>query len=91
MRVEVEDVNEFGPEFVQQQSSYIVEVEEGKIVDEILKLKTVDNDGSSDYSMVCHYEVYTPNAPFKIDTDGKLIAPTGLSYETNNHHIVCVG
>lgn len=63
------DVNEYGPQL--SQDTYLVEVSEGQLVDEILRLKAHDPDGSSDYSSICHYHIWTEDVPFKIDSRGK--------------------
>ena len=69
MHIEVRDVNEFAPHV--ERDSYLVEVAEGQLFDEILQLKAEDKDGSTDYSTICHYHILTPDVPFKIDSDGK--------------------
>ena len=62
------DVNEFAPRVAQD--SYLVEVQEGVMEDEILRLTATDADGSDDYSAICHYHIWTEDVPFKIDSDG---------------------
>ncbi len=69
MHIQVLDVNEFGPTVAQD--TYLVEVPEGKLVDEILRLTATDRDGSDDYSSICHYHIWTEDVPFRIDSDGQ--------------------
>jgi hypothetical protein len=66
--VRVEDVDEFAPVF--EQTSYFVEVEEGKVHDSILRLQALDEDRSATYKGICDYEILTPDVPFTMDTDG---------------------
>ena len=68
VHIVVIDVNEFGPTVAQD--TYLVEVPEGKLVDEILRLTATDRDGSDDYSSICHYHIWTEDVPFRIDSDG---------------------
>jgi hypothetical protein len=69
--IEVQDVNEFVPHW--KEEMYIREVEEGRIVDQILQLEAVDEDGSSDLSRICHYHLNTPDVPFKVDSHGRIM------------------
>ena len=70
-------MNEFGPTV--PQDTYLVEVPEGKLVDEILRLTATDRDGSDDYSSICHYHIWTEDVPFRIDSDGERILFDSLS------------
>ena len=66
--IEVQDVNEFVPHW--KEEMYIREVEEQQMIDQILQLEAVDEDGSSDLSRICHYHINTPDVPFKVDSHG---------------------
>ena len=69
VHIEIEDVNEYAP--APEQDSYMVDVVEGKLFDEILRLRAPDRDGSVGYKTICHYHILTPNVPFRIDNEGE--------------------
>eukprot|EP00058_Branchiostoma_floridae_P005053 XP_002590541.1 hypothetical protein BRAFLDRAFT_86219 [Branchiostoma floridae] len=64
VRIQVNDVNEHGPEFTA--SGYEATVMEGKMYDNILKVEAEDRDCSPGFSQICSYEIVTPNVPFQI-------------------------
>jgi len=86
VRIEVKDVNEYAPEL--EQDSYIVEVLEGKIFDEILRLQARDRDSSDAFSKICHYHILTPDVPFRIDSDGVLYNTEPLDYSRKHNFIL---
>ena len=69
VHITVEDVNEFAPRT--EQDSYMVDVVENKLYEEILRLRASDQDGTTKFASICHYNILTPNVPFRIDSDGK--------------------
>ncbi len=79
MHVQIKDVNEFPPAV--ERESYMVEVVEGKLFDEILKVQATDQDGSEEFSTICQYHVLTRDVPFRIDSDGMYKAGLGLYSE----------
>ncbi len=68
MHIEVEDVNEYAPTWTHD--SYVAEVFAGKLYNQIVRLETIDQDGSDVYSRVCRYNILTPDVPFRVDEQG---------------------
>jgi hypothetical protein len=86
VHIEVEDVNEYAPRL--SKDTYLVEVEEGRIKDEILRLEAIDQDGSDDYASICHYHILTPDVPFQINGQGVLRNTEPLDYSHNHNFIL---
>lgn len=72
------DVNEYAPVF--KEKSYKATVIEGKRYDNILKVEAVDADCSPQFSQICNYEIVTPDVPFAIDKDGKIMVRDGVGF-----------
>ncbi len=69
---EVSVEQEASPASNEIHDSYLIEVPEGLLVDEILRLRTGAMGGSGDkYSRICRFKVDTPGVPFRVDSDGK--------------------
>jgi len=86
VHIEVEDVNEYSPAFKNQ--SYIVQVTEGELKEMIIKLETLDADGSEDFSKVCHYHILTPGVPFQITPEGILKNTEPLDFSKKHNYIL---
>lgn len=71
VHVRVNDVNEFSPVFVERR--YEASVPEGRLFDRIVRVEALDADCSPQYSQICFYDIITPNVPFAIDNDGKML------------------
>lgn len=84
----MKDVDEFAPRF--ENSSYTVEIEEGKMYDEIIKLRTIDEDSSETFHSICSFEVITPDVPFYVTTDGALRNTEVLDYSLHRNYILKV-
>lgn len=68
VHITVSDVNEYAPTFTEP--SYVRQVDEGKIYNEIVKVDATDRDCTPKFGDVCKYEILTPDQPFVIDVDG---------------------
>jgi hypothetical protein len=86
VHVTIEDVNEFAPEWKDQ--TYVAEVTEGVIENEILRLDVADADGSEGFSKICHYHLLTPDVPFVIDENGYLRNTEALDYSVKHNFIL---
>jgi hypothetical protein len=84
--IKVRDVDEFAPHF--ENSSYMIEVEEGKIFTDLLHLKVIDEDGSSAYGQVAGFEILTPDVPFFITKDGILQNTEALDASQHHNYIL---
>ncbi|OTF77881.1 calsyntenin-1-like protein, partial [Euroglyphus maynei] len=89
VHVTVEDVNEFAPVF--RQDSYVVTVNEGRIIDPIIQVEAIDHDCSLKYSEICKYEIIGGdklNTPFTIDSNGNIKNTRALYYKESHNHIL---
>jgi len=86
VHITVEDVNEFAPQ--PEQDSYLVNVVEGKLYEEVLRLRVRDQDGSQEFNTICHYHILTPDVPFRIDSDGVLYNTEPLDYSRKRNYIL---
>ena len=66
VHISVQDVSAYAP--LQDQDSYMVDVTEGKLYEEILRLRRSHDPASN---AMCHYNILTPDVPFRIDSDGE--------------------
>ncbi|XP_076320590.1 calsyntenin-1-like [Tachypleus tridentatus] len=84
----VEDVNEYAPVFLQD--SYIMDVDEERMYNNIIQVKAEDRDCTPKYSDICKYEILTPDQPFTIDSEGRIKNTEPLSWERSHNHILRV-
>lgn len=78
VHIDIEDVNEFPP--VWKEQTYIAEVIEGQLFEQILKLETTDEDGSESFSKVCQFHLLTKDVPFRVSTEGNILLITLMHY-----------
>lgn len=57
VHVKVSDVNEYAPVFVEP--SYVRDVDEGRLYEEVVALQADDQDCSPKYGDICRYELLT--------------------------------
>lgn len=88
VQITVTDVREEAPRV--SQDSYLVEVEEGHMYQEILRLDVVDNDGSRDFSSICNFHILTRDVPFIIEGQGILRNTEPLDFSRNHNYILTV-
>ena len=86
--IKVKDVDEFAPRF--ENSSYTVEVEEGKVFTNITQLRVIDDDASDAYGEVVGFEILTPDVPFFITNEGVLQNTEALDYSMHRNYILKV-
>lgn len=86
VHIEVEDVNEYNPEWLQK--SYKAEASEGQLFTRLVQLQAVDRDGYQGSSKICHYHVMTPGVPFEVDGDGFLRNTEPLDFNQRHDYIV---
>lgn len=65
----VVDVNEYSPVFLEP--SYVKQVDEGRLFDQIIRVEATDRDCTAKFGDICKYEILTLDQPFAIDMDGK--------------------
>jgi len=88
VHITVEDVNEFAPEFVER--SYILDVDEGRLYDEVIQVAAEDQDCSPKYGDICQYKMLSSDQPFIIDSQGTVRNTEPLSYERSHNHILVI-
>ena len=69
VHIDVEDVNEYAPRFTER--SYILDVDEGRLYDEIVQVAAEDEDCSPKYGDICGYEILSSDQPFVINSQGQ--------------------
>lgn len=87
VHISVSDVNEFAPEFMQP--SYVIEVDEGRLYDEIIRLEAIDKDCTPRFGDVCKYEIRrNDDHLFAIDSEGSIKNLRPLEYKKSHNHIL---
>lgn len=71
VHIEVEDVDDSDLDW--RQRSYYAEVVEGKVYDRLVHLEATELEGYDAASEVCRYRILTPDMPFQVDADGRVI------------------
>lgn len=92
VHVAVSDVNEYSPVF--SQPSYVIEVDEGRLYSEIIRVEAADRDCSPLFGDICKYEIMTSEStehqPFTIDKEGVIRNNMPLSHKAAQNHILSV-
>lgn len=92
IRITVVDVNEYAPTFLQP--SYSVQVDEGRLYKEVVRLEAVDKDCTPLYGDVCKYEIMQKEGQdgslFAIDDEGAIRNLQPLSHKKSHNHILSV-
>lgn len=70
VHISVVDINEYPPTFIEP--SYVKQVDEGRLYNEIVRVEATDRDCTPKYGDVCKYEILTSDQPFTIDNEGKI-------------------
>ena len=82
------DINEYSPTFLSP--SYVTEVDEGRLYEEILRVEATDKDCTPLFGDVCKYEIVTSDQPFAIDNEGVVSNTEPLSHLKSHNHILSV-
>jgi calsyntenin 1 len=88
VHISVVDINEYSPVFLQP--SYVTEVDEGRIYQEIIRVEANDKDCTPLFGDVCKYEILTLDQPFTIDNEGSIRNTEPLSHRASHNHILSV-
>lgn len=88
VHVSVIDVNEYEPTFVE--SAYVIDVDEGRLYENIIQVEAEDEDCSPKFGDICKYEILNSDQPFIIDLDGKIRNTEPLDWEKSHNHILSV-
>ena len=89
IHVNVADVNEYIPEWTEQE--YSGQIEEGEPGPEpILTVTAIDRDCSSAFGSVCQYTITSPDQPFRVDQNGNIISIAPLSTQESRSHVISV-
>lgn len=68
MHISVVDINEYPPLFLDE--SYVKEVDEGQLYEEILRVQATDRDCTPRFGDICKYGILNDNQPFTINNEG---------------------
>ncbi|XP_058461446.1 calsyntenin-1 [Malaya genurostris] len=88
VHISVIDINEYSPTFLQP--SYVTEVDEGRLYQEIIRVEATDKDCTPLFGDVCKYEILTSDQPFTIDNEGSIRNIEPLSHKASHNHILSV-
>ncbi|EDV45207.1 calsyntenin-1 [Drosophila erecta] len=88
VHITVIDVNEYAPTFLEP--SYVTEVDEGRLYNEILRVEASDKDCTPLFGDVCKYEILNNDEPFSIDNEGSIKNTEPLSHKASHNHILSV-
>ena len=88
VEVTVKDVNEYIPEWSEEE--YSGQVEEGVLADFILKLTATDRDCSPTFGDICQYSITSPDQPFRISQSGVITNTQELSSVESRSHVLSV-
>ncbi|XP_047103065.1 calsyntenin-1 [Schistocerca piceifrons] len=88
VHISVVDINEYPPTFLEP--SYVNQVDEGRLYEEIVRVEATDRDCTPKYGDVCKYEILTNDQPFTIDNEGAIRNTEPLDYERSHNHILSV-
>ncbi|KAH8269787.1 hypothetical protein KR018_005552 [Drosophila ironensis] len=88
VHITVIDINEYAPTFLEP--SYVTEVDEGRLYNEILRVEASDKDCTPLFGDVCKYEILNNDEPFTIDNEGSIKNTEPLSHKASHNHILSV-
>jgi len=102
VHVLVEDVNEFAPKWKirsNEKSSESepvhtlatnVAIEEGQLLEEVIRVEATDEDCSPHYGDICGYQIESQNQPFTISKEGVIKNTIPLNYSVSHSYILSV-
>ena len=88
VHITVADVNEYIPEWSQEE--YSATVEEGVMTDNILTVTATDRDCSPSFGEICSYAITSPDQPFRVSSSGVISTTQPLSSSVSRSHVVSV-
>lgn len=94
IRISVIDINEYAPTFLQP--SYTVQMDEGRLYKEIVRLEAVDKDCTPLFGDVCKYEILQKDGQtaedglFAVNAEGAIRNLQPLSFKRAHNHILSV-
>ena len=84
----VKDVNEYIPEWSEEE--YSGQVEEGELAEAILRVSATDRDCSPTFGDICQYTISSPDQPFQVDQHGAITNTAPLSAQESRSHVLSV-
>jgi len=89
VHVTVTDVNEYIPEWTEQE--YSGQVEEGEPSSQpILTVTATDRDCSVTFGSICQYSITSPDQPFHVDKHGVISSTGPLFSQESRSHVISV-
>lgn len=71
VHITVVDINEYPPLFLDE--SYVKEVDEGRLYEEIVRVEAADRDCTPRFGDICKYDILNDDQPFTINNEGMLL------------------
>lgn len=69
---------------------YILQVDEGRLYQEIIRIEATDKDCTPLFGDVCKYEILTKDQPFTINNEGSIRNTEPLSHKASHNHILSI-
>ena len=88
IRVHIEDVNEYAPEWTEKE--YSGHVEEEEVSELIVRVTAIDKDCSSKTQGICSYSIQDDDGTFSINPSGAITNTVSLSLDTKRTHLLFV-
>ncbi|CAB4057647.1 CLSTN1 [Lepeophtheirus salmonis] len=88
INIRVQDVNEFSPRWITN-SNPKIELKQGQIYNEIIKIEAFDSDCSSKYGDICGYEIQSKGHPFSISKNGYGLKHFRNGNKHQKEHVMC--
>ena len=88
VHITVKDVNEYIPEWSQEE--YSGQVEEGDMEEAIVEVEARDKDCSPTFGEICQYTITSPDQPFRINQAGRISNISPLSATESRSHVLSV-
>lgn len=70
VHITVVDINEYAPLFLD--ASYVKDVDEGQLYEEILRVEATDRDCTPRFGDICKYDILNDDQPFTINNEGMI-------------------
>lgn len=71
MHITVVDINEYAPVFLD--ASYVKDVDEGQLFEEIIRVEATDRDCTPRFGDICKYDILNDDQPFTINNEGMCV------------------
>lgn len=88
VHITVVDINEYAPVFLD--ASYVKDVDEGQLFEEIIRVEATDRDCTPRFGDICKYDILNDDQPFTINNEGSIRNTEPLDYDRSHNYILSV-